>query len=181
MASKACNRPRPWSFDVNPSPETLFHFPSSPSEPGKFDFYRVYLANHAYFTDQASSDNLNEPTLPLSTSSSSIEKRRWSPFAGFMPSDESKSSTMTTSQSSNSISTTKSEAISSMNSSVSTNTNSAQIELTHSAQSFPSLADLVKNAMNKGHLGAKLNQTRRSFTGTTLSSKDLNHLSPQSM
>ncbi len=37
MASKTFNR---INLDVNPSPETMYHFPISPSEPGKFDFYR---------------------------------------------------------------------------------------------------------------------------------------------
>ncbi len=40
MASKTFNHSRPMNFDVNPSPETMYHFPMSPSEPGKFDFYR---------------------------------------------------------------------------------------------------------------------------------------------
>lgn len=47
--------------------------------------------------------------------------------------------------------------------------------------SFSSLADAVKNAMNRGHLSTTADQLRRPENGATLSSKDLNHLSPQSM
>jgi hypothetical protein len=47
--------------------------------------------------------------------------------------------------------------------------------------SFSSLTDVVKNAMNKGQLSKSSNQIRRPASGTTLSTKDLNHLSPQSM
>ncbi|CAF2393848.1 unnamed protein product [Rotaria sp. Silwood2] len=179
MGSKACNRQRPWSFDVNYFPETVFHFPISPGEAGKFDFYRAYITNHGYFTDPTSFDCSDASTLP--TSPSSIKKRREISSVDFVSSDESKSSTLTTSQSSNSISSAKSEGMSSKDSNVLSKTNSAHRELTHSTQSFPSLADLVKNVINKGHFSAKSNHTSYSFSGTTLSSKDLNHLSPQSM
>jgi hypothetical protein len=47
--------------------------------------------------------------------------------------------------------------------------------------SFSSLTDAVKNAMQKGTLNSTTNQLRRPNNGTSLSSKDLNHLSPQSM
>lgn len=40
MASKTFYRSGPISLDINPSPETMYHFPISPGEPGKFDFYR---------------------------------------------------------------------------------------------------------------------------------------------
>ena len=47
--------------------------------------------------------------------------------------------------------------------------------------SFSSLTDAVKNAMQKGTLGAGPNSLRRPASGSSISSKDLNHLSPQSM
>jgi hypothetical protein len=47
--------------------------------------------------------------------------------------------------------------------------------------SFSSLTDAVRNAMQGGQLNSTTNQLRRQGNGTTLSSKDLNHLSPQSM
>lgn len=46
--------------------------------------------------------------------------------------------------------------------------------------SFSSLTDAVKNAMQKGNLMAPQNQLRRPLN-VTVSTKDLNHLSPQSM
>jgi hypothetical protein len=68
-----------------------------------------------------------------------------------------------------------------MDSSVVSNTNSSKTQPVQSVGSLSSLTDIVKNAMNKGHLSAPSNQMRRPASGTTLSSKDLNHLSPQSM
>jgi hypothetical protein len=47
--------------------------------------------------------------------------------------------------------------------------------------SFSSLTDAVKNAMYKRHIGPAVGQLRRPDSGSTLSSKELNHLSPQSM
>jgi len=47
--------------------------------------------------------------------------------------------------------------------------------------SFSSLSDAVKNAMQKGNINPTTNQLRRPTNGTSLSSKELNHLSPQSM
>lgn len=47
--------------------------------------------------------------------------------------------------------------------------------------SFSTLTEAVKNAMNKGLLHTTTNSLRRPASGTTLSSKELNHLSPQSM
>lgn len=40
MASRTSNQSGPISLDINPSPETMYHLPFSPNEPGKFDFYR---------------------------------------------------------------------------------------------------------------------------------------------
>ena len=76
MASTTFTQSRPIYYDANPSPETMFHLPMSPSEPGKFDFYRyvprgmrailspsslgssrVHLANHANHSDSTFSDN----------------------------------------------------------------------------------------------------------------------------
>jgi hypothetical protein len=79
-----------------------------------------------------------------------------------------------TSASSNSIFSTKSQPVSSTDSSVLSNTNGT-------IQSAPSLTDTVKNAFNKGQLDAPSKTIRRPQSGTTLSTKDLNHLSPQSM
>ena len=47
--------------------------------------------------------------------------------------------------------------------------------------SFSSLTDAVKNAMMRGHLNPTINQLKQQTNRTTVSSKDLNHLSPQSM
>jgi hypothetical protein len=47
--------------------------------------------------------------------------------------------------------------------------------------SFSSLTDAVKNAMQKGSITAGPSQLRRPASGSSVSSKDLNHLSPQSM
>ncbi|CAF0755715.1 unnamed protein product [Rotaria sordida] len=181
MSSKTRDRSHTWNFGMKAPLESMFHLPLNTSEAGKFGFYRLYLTNHASDTDPTLFDNSEAPVLLESTSSSSNGNRQWRPFASFVTPDDSKSSTLTSSQSSNSISTMQSDGISSMNSSVSSNTNSSQIQPNHFAQSVPSLADIVKSAINIGHFGATLQQSRRSFSGTTLSSKDLNHLSPQSM
>lgn len=179
MASTTSNRSRPINFDVNPSPETFYHFPASPSEPGKFDFYRVHLNNHPSMTDSKISDNYDAPTLSVPTTTSSITNKRWTPFADIVSSDQSTASLLANSSSSNSFLTSKSQTTSS---SVSSNTNSTQKnETIQSVASSSSLTDVVKNAMNRGHLSAGSNQIRRPASGTTLSSKDLNHLSPQSM
>ena len=47
--------------------------------------------------------------------------------------------------------------------------------------SFSSLTDAVKNAMQRGSLSAGHHPLRRPASGSTVSTKDLNHLSPQSM
>lgn len=47
--------------------------------------------------------------------------------------------------------------------------------------SFSSLTDAIKSAMQRGHFDPTGTQLRRPASGTTLSSKELNHLSPQSM
>jgi hypothetical protein len=180
MASKACNRPHPLSFDACSPSETVYHFPISPGEPGKFDFYRVYLANHAHYSDSTCSDDSDAPTVSKPTTSL-ITKKRWTPFADVTFTDESKSSTSMSSLVPPSNSLVKSQTMSSLDSNALSNTNGTQNGSAQSVHSFSSLTDAVKSVMNKGHLGSKLNQTRRPLTGTTLSTKDLNHLSPQSM
>jgi len=182
MASTTSNRERAWTFDVSPSPETMYHFPSSPGEPGKFDFYRVHLANHACYPDSMLSQNSDAPSLAAPSISSSITKRRWTPFADIVSSDRSQSSLLPISSSSaNSIPTSKSQLISTSDSSIVSNTNVRQNESIQPVGSFSSLTDMLKNAMNKGHLDIPSTQMRRPISGTTLSTKDLNHLSPQSM
>ncbi|CAF0717844.1 unnamed protein product [Adineta steineri] len=175
MASKLFNRSRPMNFDVNPSPETFYHIPISPSEPGKFDFYRVHLTNQDCHSNSIFSDNSDVPTL---FAQSSTANRRWSPFADIVTSNQSKSSVSTSSSSLNSFVTLNSQTI---NSSVMSNTSNIQNETMQSVASFPSLTDIVKNAMSKTQVTSSLNQIRRPTRGTTLSTKDLNHLSPQSM
>jgi len=176
MASTTSNRARSWTIDVNPSPETMFHFSSSPSEPGKFDFYRVNLANHACYPDPMLSQNCDIPSLAAPST-----KRRWTPFADIVASDQTKSSLLPSSLSSNSTLRPKANSISTSESSVASNTNGTKNELIQPVASFSSLTDLVKNVIHKGHLDVPSNQIRRPASGTTLSTKDLNHLSPQSM
>lgn len=113
------------------------------------------------------------PTLSAPTLSSSIGKRRWTPFADIVSSDQSKSCILP-----NTISISKSQTVPLMDSSVSLNSNSLQKETN---QSTSSLTNVVKNAMNKGQLSVPSKTIRRPTSGTTLSTKDLNHLSPQSM
>lgn len=71
--------------------------------------------------------------------------------------------------------------MSTVDSGVLSKANESVKEPIQSAQSSSKLTDAVNNAMNKGQLSTNSNQNRRPFLGTTLSSKDLNHLSPQSM
>jgi len=68
-----------------------------------------------------------------------------------------------------------------MDSSVLSNTNGNKTESIQTVSSFSSLTDAVKNAMNKKQFDIPSKQIRRPTNGTTLSTKDLNHLSPQSM
>jgi len=175
MASKTFNRSVPINFDVNPSPETMYHFPMSPAEPGKFDFYRVHLANQVHCSDPMLLDNYDGPTLLAPNTSG---KRRWTPFADIVATDSSKGTLLSNATALNSIPTS---TISQIDSSVSSNTNGVQNQPIQSVASFPSLTDIVKNAMNKQYLDAPSKQLRRPSSGTTLSTKDLNHLSPQSM
>ncbi|UJR35119.1 hypothetical protein I4U23_027890 [Adineta vaga] len=177
MASKLFSRTRPINFDANPSPETMFHLPMSPSEPGKFDFYRVHLANQNCHKDATLTDASDTPTL---SSSSSTTTRRWTPFANIAPVETPKIFSSTNSTSLNSNSTGRSHTISTMDSSVMSNTNCSQKESIPSTSSFSSLTDIVKNAMYRNQLTTEVNQMRRPISGTTLSTKDLNHLSPQS-
>jgi hypothetical protein len=118
------------------------------------------------------------PTLLAATSSSSMVDKRWTPFADIVSSDQSKSSVLTTSASTNSFPTSISQPTSS---SVALNTKGIKNESIKSVASFSSLTDAVKNAMYRGHINAGSNQIRHPSSGATLSTKDLNHLSPQSM
>jgi hypothetical protein len=118
------------------------------------------------------------PTLTAPTTTSSTEKRRWTPFADIVSSDSSKTSI---SNSSNTIPTSKFQTVSSIDSSVLSNANSIQNEPIQSVSSSSSLTNAVKSAMNHGRFDVSSNQIRRPLSGATLSSKDLNHLSPQSM
>ncbi|CAF0874197.1 unnamed protein product [Adineta ricciae] len=174
MASQLFSRTRPINFDANPSPDTMYHLPMSPSEPGKFDFYRVHLANQA---SQTHTDNSDTPTL---SASSSTATRRWTPFANIAPPDQSKGFLSTNTSSLNSTSSTRSLIMPAMDSSVTSNTNRSQTEPIPSTSSFSSLTDIVKNAMNKKPSTTNVQPVRRLVCGTTLSTKDLNHLSPQS-
>lgn len=202
MSSKPSSTSRPIPVDATPSPDSYFHIPVSPSEPGKFDFYRyvknkwiidqidsfffrVHLANQTHRKDSLltetsdgkfvviqwrhSNDKMCEGLFEIidvfsfsfsfsapslsSGSSSSIPTRRWTPFADAVPTDISKSSSFP----SNSRTTT-----------------------TESTGSFSTLTEIVKNAMNRGHFDSNNNATRTQVCGTTISSKDLNHLCPQS-
>jgi hypothetical protein len=47
--------------------------------------------------------------------------------------------------------------------------------------SFASLTDAVRNAMQRGNINTTANQLQRQTNRSTVSTKDLNHLSPQSM
>jgi len=95
------------------------------------------------------------PTLSSLTSTVADTKRRWTPFADLV------SSTVPSR---------------SADSSVSLNTTGIQAN-----PSSTSLTNAVKSAMSTGQLTVPSTQPRRPTSGITLSSKDLNHLSPQSM
>jgi hypothetical protein len=98
--------------------------------------------------------------------------RRWSPFADVAPSKSPLVNTVGLTSQSSSL-------------------KESNVLLDHVSQyddtpatsvgSFSLLTDAVKSAMNKGQLSAGSNRTRQAIGGTTLSTKDLNHLSPQSM
>jgi hypothetical protein len=179
MTSKTSNQSRPINFEVAPSNnETGFDFPFSPCEPGKFDFYRVHQAKHVHQTDSMFSDNFDAPTLSTQISSSGMTKR-WTPFADQISSELLKSSTVANSASMGSFfPQSQSSATSSTDSS---NPKPVIGKPIHSNASYSTLTDVVKQAMSKGHLGGFASESRRTHNGATLSTKDLNHLSPQSM
>lgn len=119
-------------------------------------------------------------SAPTLSASSSTITRRWTPFANIAPPEQSKSFLSTSTSSLNSTSATRSFTMSAMDSSVTSNTNRSQTEPIQSTSSFSSLTDIVKNAMNKKPSATNVQPVRRPVCGTTLSTKDLNHLSPQS-
>ena len=98
------------------------------------------------------------PVLSTSTGLSTVPKQRWTPFADLV-----------------SVPISTCQVVPTINSSVSSDTNGKQ------NQTGSSLTDAVKKDMNKGLLDVNVNKIRRPISGATLSSKDLNHLSPQSM
>ncbi|CAF3322365.1 unnamed protein product [Rotaria socialis] len=167
MASKSTSRSQPINTTTQCN-DTGFDFPLSPNEPGKFDFYRVHLNNQAHKNDSMFSDNYEPPHI------STELPKRLTAFANMKHlSDQGK----TSSSSALFCSTLQS----STDSDVSTIHNKTLNKPIQTVASFSSLADAVKNAMNRGHLNTTTDQLRRPVSGTTLSSKDLNHLSPQSM
>lgn len=123
----------------------------------------VQMVKLSSWQDQQSSDLpvfclLLAPSL---SSTSTTTARRWTPFANAVPSDSSKASLF------------------SKDATVPSKTTS---QLNEPVGSFSSLTGAVKNAMQKGQLNVGSTSNRSmAYTGTTLSTKDLNHLSPQSM
>jgi len=108
----------------------------------------------------------------LAPNSSTEVPKRWSPFANLKHlSDQPKTSS---SSSALFCPTTKS----STDIDVTSKTLNKPIQ---TVASFSSLTDAVRNAMQRGQLNSTNSQLQRPNNGTTLSSKELNHLSPQSM
>ena len=109
------------------------------------------------------------PTLTTSPTTSS--KQCW------MPSGDSVSSSQSKLFPSSSI-----NSRSFQESSVPCDTNSKSRGSESNVVSCSTLTKTVKEAMNKGQLSTtNSNPTKSAYHGTTLSTKDLNHLSPQSM
>lgn len=158
MASKAYPQSRPIDFDNDMSSRNMYYMPISPSEPGKFDFYRVYLANHRSESDSTFPDNVDAPNLSTTTPS----QTRWTPFANLSSTERIESSS-------------KTNSIGNVQSIRSNETNQMQ------GATKTTLTEQVKTALDQGQLTVNSNQSKRIFGGTSLSSKDLNHLSPQSM
>jgi hypothetical protein len=101
--------------------------------------------------------------------------KRWLPFSNMK--DLSDQPKLSSSSSALFSATSKS----STDSDIPSRNNTTQNKPIQTVASFSSLTDAVKNAMQRGHLNPTMNQLQRQANGTTLSSKDLNHLSPQSM
>ncbi|CAF0945226.1 unnamed protein product [Adineta ricciae] len=158
MSSKTSTKPL--SIKTTDNTQTGYDFALSPTEPGKFDFYRVHVSNQI---NQDNSMFADQYEVPHTTDE--IPKR-WLPFA----------------QMKRLADQPKTASSSALNSETSTDSGKASIinKPIQTVASFSSLSDAVKNAMNKGHLSTT-NQLRRPGSGATLSSKELNHLSPQSM
>lgn len=138
-------------------------FPLSPTEPGKFDFYRVHVTNQGHGMDSMFSDNHD------SSFAAKELPKHWTPLINMKHLSESAKSSSSTS-----LPGKSSADESSINKPI-TNKPIQQVA------SFSSLTDAVKNAMKKGYINPTINQLRQQTNGTTVSSKDLNHLSPQSM
>ena len=103
----------------------------------------------------------------LATTPTEQKPVRWTPFANLKHlSDQPKAFTSSSTLYS---STTKSTDLPPTNKPIQT------------VASFSSLTDAIKSAMQRGHFDPTVTQLRRPASGTTLSSKELNHLSPQSM
>ncbi|CAF1133605.1 unnamed protein product [Rotaria sordida] len=145
---------------------TDLDFPLSPGEAGKFDFYRVHLNNQG-----CNNDSMFSNDCEVFNSVTEIPKY-WTPFAHMKHLSEYGK----TSSSSSALfgSTSQSSTDSDI-------PNKKQNKPIQTVASFSSLGDAIKSAINRGHLNFTTNQFRRPASGTTLSSKDLNHLSPQSM
>ena len=101
--------------------------------------------------------------------------KRWTPFVNAKHlSDQGKTSSTSVLYYVNANSSTDSDIPR-----LHTKTSNKQI---HTVASFSSLTDTVKNAMQRGSLSTTTNQLRRPTTNAvTVSSNELNHLSPQSM
>jgi len=126
------------------------------------------------------SDEYDAPTLSTQISGPSNQNKRWIPFADNVKPELLKSSTIANSASSSSF-FPPSQSMSS-DSVVSSNPKGTQEKPIHSVSSYSSLTDAVKNYMNKGQLTTVSHQPqRRTSSGSTLSTKELNHLLPQSM
>ncbi|CAF1474320.1 unnamed protein product [Adineta steineri] len=163
MASNATTQPL--SINTTKSNEAGYDFALSPTEPGKFDFYRVHVDNQTNKNDAMFSDNYE-----VSNSSNDLPKR-WTPFYNMKHlSDQPKTASSSALYAKSSADTDT----------ISTNNKTLNKPI-QTVASFSSLTDAVKNAMQRGHLNTTTNQLRRQANGTTLSSKELNHLSPQSM
>jgi hypothetical protein len=112
----------------------------------------------------------------LAPNTSTEIPKRWTPFANM----KHLSDTLKTSSSSSSalFCPTKNSSVDTDLLPINNKTLNKPIQ---TVASFSSLSDAVKNAMQKGNINPTTNQLRRPTNGTSLSSKELNHLSPQSM
>ncbi|UJR10703.1 hypothetical protein I4U23_014896 [Adineta vaga] len=159
MASKASTKPLS-IITAAENNQTGYDFALSPTEPGKFDFYRVHVSNQINKNDSMFADHHDVPHT------TDEMPKRWLPYAQMKHLSEQP----------------KTASSSALYSETSTDSSSTLIrnKPIQTVASFSSLTDAVKNAMHKGQLSTT-NQLRRPANGATVSSKELNHLSPQSM